>query len=409
MRNYAEVPLRTPACGRSGKPCRGKRLSLLATLLFCATALANNSVCDPAAPPAQSADDSDPRQTWLRARAYAQDGAYDAAIREYRQLAAEYPHDVDYTFGEAQVRFWAGQNDCALHLASRARALAPDYEDIWKLEYQVLQAMHTAPEGNARVDAMRVDSFRKAAGARFPGALWMRDGAAGESAAWRWETGINRESLDNGAADWQNLYAYVDRRSADDSLVSLTLTEHRRFSLADTEVAIGGAFKPSQTWLLDGALRFTPGADFLPELVLDAGASRQLGNGWLAGADLRYRSYPDESVSTFGLNVERYFGNFRAAYHIDNTRLSTASSFTHRGVLNYYAESGSRYGLTIAAGDEVEIVAPGQLLEMDISAVALTGRHPLGERLGILWRIGTHRQGSIYRRTNLGLSIAGEF
>jgi YaiO family outer membrane protein len=143
--------------------------------------------------------------------------------------------------------------------------------------------------------------------------------------------------------------------------------------------------------------------------VIDAGAGKQLGNGWLVGVDVRYRRYPNDTVNTWGIDVERYFGSFRAAYHIGNTRLSTSSSFVHSGVLNYYAESGSRYGLTVAAGDEVEIVAPGQLLEMDISAVGLSGRHPLGERLSILWRVGTHRQGSIYRRNSVGLSIAGDF
>jgi YaiO family outer membrane protein len=174
-------------------------------------------------------------------------------------------------------------------------------------------------------------------------------------------------------------------------------------------MAIGAASKPAGFWRVGGALRLSPNADFLPELVVDAGASRQLGNGWTTGVDLRYRSYAEDAVSTWGLNVEHYFGSFRAAYHIDNTRLSSSSSFTHRGVLNYYSQSGSQYGLTIAAGDEVEIIAPGQLLEMDISAVALSGRHPLGERLSVLWRAGTHRQGSIYRRNNVGLSIAGEF
>jgi len=46
---------------------------------------------------------------------------------------------------------------------------------------------------------------------------------------------------------------------------------------------------------------------------------------------------------------------------------------------------------------------------MDTSAIAMSGQHPLGNGLSILWRLGTHRQGSIYRRNSIGLSIAGEF
>jgi YaiO family outer membrane protein len=388
----------------------GAILAVLVTACLCTTAWAGSDACNTGPAPlyAEQAVDFDARQTFQRARAFARNGEYDAAIREYRRLAVQHPDDVDYMFGEAQVRFWSGDNECALQLVSRARQLAPDYEDVWKLEYRVLQAMRR-PGGEAQVDAARLESFTSIADASFPGAAWLRETPAGEAAVLRWETGINRESLDNGAADWQNIYAYLDRRSEAGNLLSLTLTEYRRFSLVDNEVAVGAAFRFAQSWLVEGALRSSPNADFLAEVVVDAGAKRQLGNGWLAGVDLRYRKYPDDTVNTWGLNVERYFGSFRAAYHVGNTRLSTSSSFTHSGVLNYYAESGSRYGLTVAAGDEVEIIAPGQLLEMDISAVALSGRHPVSERLSVLWRVGTHRQGSIYRRNSVGLSIAGEF
>jgi YaiO family outer membrane protein len=394
--------------GRLGSLCT--TLAVLVAVCFCTTAWAGSDACDagPAPLDAGQAVDFDARQTFQRARAFAVNGEYDAAIREYRRLAVQHPDDVDYMFGEAQVRFWSGDNECALQLVSRARQLAPDYEDVWKLEYRVLQAMRR-PGGEAQVDAGRLESFTSSADASFPGAAWLRETPAGAAAVLRWETGINRESLDNGAADWQNIYAYLDRRSEAGNLLSLTLTEYRRFLLVDNEVAVGAAFRFARSWLVEGALRSSPNADFLAEVVVDASAKRQLGNGWLAGVDLRYRKYPDDTVNTWGLNVERYFGSFRAAYHVGNTRLSTSSSFTHSGVLNYYAESGSRYGLTVAAGDEVEIIAPGQLLEMDISAVALSGRHPLSERLSVLWRVGTHRQGSIYRRNSVGLSIAGEF
>jgi len=388
----------------------GVFLALLVTVCSCTTAWAGSDACDPGPAPAYAgqAADFDARQSFRHARRFARNGEFDAAIREYRQLAARYPDDVDYMFGEAQVRFWSGHSECALHLVSRARQLAPDYEDVWALEYRVLRAMREAGS-EAQVGAGRLESFKNAASARFPGAPWLREKSARDPAVLRWETGINRESLDNGADDWQNIYAHLDRRSADDNIMSLTLTEYRRFSLVDNEVAVGGAFKFARSWLVDGALRLSPDADFLAELVVDAGAKKQLGNGWLAGVDLRYREYPDDTVNTWGLNVERYFGNFRAAYHIGNTRLSTSSSFMHSGVLNYYAESGSQYGLTVAAGDEVEIIAPGRLLEMDISAVSFSGRHPLRGRLSIVWRVGTHRQGSIYRRNSAGLSVAGEF
>lgn len=378
---------------------------LLSSVSFWTVAMAGENHCRNviSTNPGQAAAEPDSRVRFQRARTLAQQGDFERALVDYGVLTTQHPDNVDYLFGEAQARFWSGDSRCALLLATRARQLAPDYEDVWRLEYQILQSNFEFTSSE------RLESFRTTANARFPSADWLRQDRIEESPSYRWEIGFNRESLDNGAADWQNIYVYMDRRTANDSVLSVTLINHRRFALTDVESVIGGGMTVAESWLLDGAIRISPNAEFLPEIVVDAGASRLLGKGWIAGFDLRHRQYPDDTVNTFGLNVERYFGSFRAAYHIDSTRLAMSAALTHRGVLNYYTETGTRYGLTVAAGDEVEIVAPGQLLEMDVSAVALSGRHPLREHFSILWRVGTHRQGSIYRRNNVGLSIAGEF
>lgn len=378
-------------------------LTLAIAAFLCWPAQASANVCDYPKPEVSDRTSGDPAQRYRRARTLAADGEYDAAIQKYRALSAEHPGNADYLFGEAQVRFWSGNSACALELLQVAKELAPGYEALWKLEYQVLRS-DKQPGSRDELDA-----FRSAANQQFPGAAWLRAEQAKEAARWGWETGLNRESLDNGAADWQDVYAYLDRRSPSGDVLSLKLTEHRRFSVTDNEFAMAGALKLADHWMLSGAIALSPDAAFLAESVVDLAASRQLSDGWLVGADVRHRRYAENDVSTWGLNVERYFGRFRAAYHIDNTRLSSSSSFTHQGVLDYYASSGSRYALTIAAGDEVEIIAPGQLLEMEITAVAVKGQHPLSERLSVLWRLGTHRQGSIYRRSSVGLSIAGEF
>lgn len=383
--------------------CRSGAAGLLAAaIVLIAPALAAAPVAGPCAGGYGPDAGVVPAERFRCARALAREGRFDAAADVYGALSAQFPDNVDYVFGEAQTRFWSGDAGAALELVSRARQLAPDYEDVWALEFRILAS---APERNQR----RLSEFRRAASSRFPGAEWLKAGEAPAQAAWYWESGINRETLDNGAEDWQSLYAHVDRRTPEDGVLSLTFTEHRRFSLSDFEVSAGGGLKLADTWLIDGTLRFASGADFLPETVVAASIGRILGQGWIVGGGVGRRWYVDSSVDTIGVRVERYFGRFRAALNVDNTRLDEASSFTYRGVLDFYAASGSRYGLTVAGGDEVEVVAPGQLLDMDIGAVALRGRHPVGKGLSIAWRVGTHRQGSLYRRNNIGLSIAGEF
>lgn len=383
--------------------CRGGAAKLLATaIVFIAPVLSAAPVADSCVSETGTDEEMVPAERFHCARALAREGRFDAAADVYAELSAELPENVDYVFGEAQTRFWSGDAGLALELVSRARQLAPDYEDVWTLEFRILAA---DPERNRR----RLSEFRRAASSRFPEAEWLRDAAAPAEAAWYWESGINRETLDNGAEDWQSIYAHVDRRTPDDGVLSLTVTEHRRFSLSDIELSVGGGLKLADTWLVDGTLQLAAGANFLPDTVVAASLGRILGQGWIIGGGAGRRWYVDASVDTVGIHVERYFGRFRAALKVDNTRLDAASSFTYRGVLDYYSTSGSRYGLTLVAGDEVEVVAPGQLLDMDVSAVGLSGRHPVGKRLSIVWRVGTHRQGPLYRRNNIGLSIAGEF
>jgi YaiO family outer membrane protein len=371
--------------------------AVIAAAFFSSTALAD---C-PASP--QPGHPPPPAERFECARRLAESGDYAAALRGYEELSGRYPDNVDYLFGAAQARFWSGDLEGALRLLPRARRLAPDYEAVWRLEYQVLASLD-GPDLEARRQ-----TFRSAALQRFPDAAWLQHEPARPPVRLSWEVGMNVDSLDNGAEDWQHVYAQIDRRSPAGNIASLTVSEHRRFGLADPELAIGGSFKPFEDWVVDGGLRYSPNAEFLPQTTAELGFARVLERGWVVGADVRQRRYADDSVDTFGIEVQRYFGRFHASWHLQNTRLGSASSLVQVAAGNYFTESGSRYGVTVAAGEEVEIAAPGQLLEMDISALAVSGSHPLGEHLAVLWRVGTHRQDAFYRRTTVGLSIAGQF
>ena len=89
--------------------------------------------------------------------------------------------------------------------------------------------------------------------------------------------------------------------------------------------------------------------------------------------------------------------------------VSSQDSCNHRATLNFYPDVGGNYGLIVTAGDETEVVAPGQLLNTDVNSIVITGRHPVGKEMSILWRLGSYRQGSLYRRNMVGLSVAGAF
>jgi YaiO family outer membrane protein len=348
---------------------------------------------------ALSSDDAATR--FSRAQAYMQAGKYQAALDEYTTLMIIEPNDVDYVFGRAQALFLSGETIASLRCSARARELAPDYEDVWKFELRVLSERH------GRLARHEAREFRATARSQFPDASWLAEPIP--QTAFRWEFGADREHLDNGAPDWQKTYVYVDHRGDSGNVVHLTAAAFRRFDLSDTEFGVGSTMNISNYWLLTGAVNIGSDANFLPRYTLDAGASRKFDHGWIAGLSGRNRHYSNDTVSTLGLHVERYFGKYRFAYSFASSRLHSEVANVQSAAFGVYADSGHQFGMSIGAGEEVEMVAAGQLLRTSITTVSLTGRHPIGKFINLVWRLGRHRQGSLYQRELIGVSLAGAF
>jgi YaiO family outer membrane protein len=111
-------------------------------------------------------------------------------------------------------------------------------------------------------------------------------------------------------------------------------------------------------------------------------------------------------VSTWSAEAERYFGDYRAAYTLNASRLHGATtSLSHVLSLGWYPREGLALGVVAATGQEAEVIAPGQILETDVDSFTLTGRHALTPRITLDWWLGTHAQGDIYRRRYAGLAV----
>jgi YaiO family outer membrane protein len=330
-------------------------------------------------------------------------GNHAAAQSVFEALTADQPGDVDYWFGLAQAQHGSGDDKSALAALLRARELAPDYEQIWRLELTILTTQH----GDAA--KTRENELRTAARSRFPDAAWIDQILRIPEHSYRWEAGADRDWLDNDSGDWRRMYLYIDRAVKTGDIIRASLASVERFDRRDMELGLGVSSQFSERWngAVDGQL--SPDPAFLPRISINANLAYRLDHGWAIGGGLRLRDYEDTRVFCGGISVERYFGRYRASYVLESAWLGSETAVTHRATVNFYADSRAQLGVTVAAGQEVENVGVGQVLETDISSIALTGSHPLGQYLSIIWRLGAHQQGDLYSRFTTGLSIAGGF
>lgn len=371
---------------------------LLLFFLFLDVSLtrANQLVNDIAVP-----DPSDIR--YQDARDAAQAGNTEWAMQEYAKLMFEEPDNVDYLFGYAQALYWSGEVTRSIWFLEQARKMAPEYEDIWELEYRAIRTQ----AGN--LSRASVDEFREMAAERFPNAKWHRRPEKSVPNTYLWDFGASREYLDNGAPDWEQVNALFGLNLKEKALLTLSVGTMTRFGTKDTQFGFSGLLDMGANWTVTAGLAVSSSPNFLPDTAIDVALSRRFEHGWVVGARWRRRDYESSSVDSIGLVTERYFGRYRIAYSLDSARVSAEQAVVHALTANFYANSGFQLGVTLAFGEEIEMVDPGQLLRTDVNSFAVTGRHPINEYLDLGWRLATHRQGQYYRRNAIGISISGGF
>lgn len=378
--------------------CADGRFAAAVFGLFVLALFAAASVAGASQVSGDSASTLSPEHSYQSARAAAQAGDFERALQEYESLLLEDANNVDYLFGYGQALFWSNDVGRSISVLQKARKLAPDYEDIWKLEYR---ARNQSPES--------IDEFRQLAVERFPDSDWYLEADATAPGKYRWEFSAAREQLDNDAPDWEQVNFFVGRKLTEKALVTLSAGTFSRFGERDTRFGTGASLDVGEDWTVVGGFAVSSSPNFLPETAIDLGLSRRFERGWVGGARWRRRDYDASSVDSFGLIAERYVGKYRFAYSLDSAHLSSEQALVHALTANFYADSGYQLGIVLATGEEVEIVGPGQLLKTDVDSMALTGRYPINEYLSFGWLLSTHRQGDFYRRNAIGVSISGGF
>lgn len=220
------------------------------------------------------------------------------------------------------------------------------------------------------------------------------------------EAGIAHENLDKGRADWESIYLYGSHKFAQRKVAYGGLRGTRRFDKDDAE-ALGGFYYPlGETWtgILEASV--SPTHEILPKWTLFGQVEKQLGAGWGIHLGLRHSEFNDTGSNVGALTLERYFGNYRAAYSAYlGMPEGGGSAVTHRVALNRYYGDRNSVGISYITGKEVENVNSIGVVTTDVESVVLSGVHWFAPRWAVSFDLLVHEQGDLYTRQGVRLGL----
>lgn len=336
-----------------------------------------------------------------RARLRARNGRPLAALDDYDELINQHPRDVDYRFGRATILGRIGRDLEALDDLELAVELAPDYEDVWALRYRLTLRQ---PDSAERIAELRALSEQ-----RFPLAEWWR-ALPPETPTEPRATllvGSSVDDLNNGLPGWNEQFAELGFALDDRWTVNARVVRGQRFRASDATLSAGAERRIDEHWAAGLSLGVTPDAEFFAKRQLRAHLLRRLPAAW--SLDLAYsrREFDAAKVSLWQLTTEKYVGDYRAAHTLTVARLHGATtSIGHSASLTRYWSDRLSLGIGIAVGEEAEVIAPGQILETDVSGVTLNGRYRISDRFSLSAWLGIQEQGDFYRRRYAGLAVS---
>ena len=327
----------------------------------------------------------------------------EAKLAQLTELRQQYPHDVDHALARGQLLARLGKDDAALRDLREATALAPDYEDAWRVRYRVL-SRQTSDAAKRELEELLGEAAR-----RFPTSNWWKPPTVDKPWQWTITAGGTHEGLDNDLPSWNHLFANVGRER-NWGRYRFGLARDSRFGESDLTFSVGGDVRLGPDWSAGLDMAVVDDPWFQPDLSVRAFAFRSLQNGWVANLLLQRREYATTAVNSIVPSVEKYISDFRFAYALGYSRLQGGGgSFNHTLTGNWYYGDRSNIGITISTGEESEAIGAGQVLQTDVVGIGVNGQQALNDRTDLNWWLGSHEQGDFYRRSFLGMAIAFRF
>lgn len=222
---------------------------------------------------------------------------------------------------------------------------------------------------------------------------------------------LQMESLSNGAADWHDASFEITSHAGSSGRWYAAFHDVGRFSLRDELFGAGYVHPVGRKAVLSIEARGSFSHRVVPRFGVAGRIDAPVGRGWVLNGGVSARSYDTGDVTILSAGVEKYVGRFRLAYTSFGARLAGEGSVSQ--TVSFDATYGSGednlFGVTFSAGDELEQDVRAELRASRVRALSARGRHWIGRRIGVLYTIGVHDQGTAYTRRGGTAGIAFRF
>lgn len=222
------------------------------------------------------------------------------------------------------------------------------------------------------------------------------------------EAGATYEWLSRNYADWRS--GHVELLKKFDRTTSLygTFRRTERFTLADNEVSVGGYYPLGKNWTLsaEGSLSSNK---VLPQWTATAQVQKTFTRGWVASLGLRRMNFSQRATHILPATIERYWGNFRASYTLYVSRVNSSTPLAHRLWGSWYYDDENSLNVSFTVGKEVENVGPNRVVESQVLAVSLFGRHWFTSAIAASFEALVHQQGDFYTRRGIRCGLRCRF
>jgi YaiO family outer membrane protein len=355
---------------------------------------------------AASPQDTDARDAL--ARSCARTGNSAEALAQYDALLARDASNPDWLLGKSQALVALGHPREALPVLEQARRRAPDYEDVWRANANVLEQLDLFDAAAA----LLAD-----ASARFPQSTWPRERQAALRERRLLERGtrlsadVSYEELSGNRSAWKGASLGLNHRLGEHRYAFAGLHLEERFDTRDEQFQLAYSARLGDSWSYGLSGDFAPDAEVLPEWSVAADAGRALPDAWGIGLRLRHASYLSSDVDTFSVLLDKYVDAWSAGYSLNAAKTSGIGDPSFGHLLRLARDYGhsSRAALVVGFGEEAEAVAPGIVQVTDTKSVALAGLHWTSTAWGIAWEAGWYEQGDLYDRFRIRLGLEHRF